>query len=549
MPHTRQELLKIQKRLVRRIKREIDESIGTLTPALQKYRKDYEQEFSRFKTSSMSELIDNVLAADIVFVADYHTSRYSQQTPVKIMDELIARDREVILCVEMVQIEHQAALDAFMRGDICDEEFLEHIDYERSWGFKWGNYKPIFDFAREYDIRVAGINSQGHGLKKRDRRAAKVIAAEKLAAPDAVVVVHDGDLHVAKNHLPGEVSNILGETCERLHCLRIFQNNESVYWRLAERGTDDTEVVRLGGDAFCVINTTPLNKYQSYLNWEANREELNPFISSNWMISGQRSLDYSDQLQEIIFTIADFFDIPRKGLDDFQLYTTGDLEFFRLLREEKAYTEREIQNITVQVLKGESYFITREHIIYLGNLSLSHAAEEATHFIDHQCSGDLESAIEARHAFYYRVMREAVGWTGSKIINRKRKCYVEEDFTRFLAETAGKKLPPKAAETRRICRYVLQHKKMERKLLRRRKSTKLKPSLKKIFNLPTNLHLGVTHALGYMLGEKLFRALNDDRIDKAEVKKLFFEDYSDPERPFEVYMHYAGRMEHLAGED
>ncbi len=550
MPGTRLELLKIQKRLVQRIKSEIDESIGPLSPALRKYRKEYEREFARFEISGMQELLENLLRSDVVFVADYHTSHYSQQTLVKILDDLVRHDKEIVLCVEMVQIKHQAALDAFMRGDICDDEFLERIDYEHTWGFKWGNYKPIFDFAREHGIRVAGINyaqeTPSHSLEQRDRRAAEVVAAEALAAPKSVVVVHDGDLHIAKKHLPRDVADILGKTRSKMRCMRVFQNNESVYWRLAERERERTEVVRLRRDSFCVINTTPLVKYQSYLNWEANSEELNPFISSNWMISEQKSLNYSDQLQEIICTIAEFFGIPRDGLDDFQLYTTGDLDFFRILRHDKTYTEKEIQNITVQVLKGESYFITRKHIIYLGNISLSHAAEEATHFIDHQCSGDLEDALEAHQAFYYRVMREAVGWLGSKIINNKRKCYREVDFEKFLAESAGKKLPPKLAETRRISRYVCQHKKMECKLFRRRKSTNLKPTLKKIFRLPMNLHLGVTHALGYMLGDKFFYALAADEIGKNELKDLFYEDYSDPERPFEVYMHYTERMDRIA---
>ncbi len=547
MPGTRLELLRIQKRLVQRIKGEIDESIGPLNPALRKYRKEYEREFARFEISDTSELLENMLHSNVIFVADYHTSRYSQQTLVKILHELIEHDKKIVLCIEMVQIKDQPVLDAFMRGDICDDEFLERIDYERTWGFKWGNYKPIFDFAREHGIRVAGINytqeKRLQSLERRDRRAAKVVAAEALAAPQAVVVVHDGDLHVAKKHLPNTVADILKKKRNKMRCLRVFQNSESIYWQLAENGHEDIDAVRLGRDAFCVINTTPLVKFQSYLNWEANREELNPFISSNWMISGQKSLDYSEQLQEIIYTLADFFGIPRDGLDNFQLYTTGDLNFFRLLRQDKNYTEKEIQDITVQVLKGESYFITREHIIYLGNLSLSHAAEEATHFIDHQCSGDLEAAIEAHQAFYYRVMREAVGWLGSKIINHKRKCYIEADFEQFLVESTGKKLPPKLAETRRICRYVCQHKKMERKLFRRRKSTPPKPTLKTIFRLPTNLHLGVTHALGYMLGEKFFHALADDKIGKEKLKGLFYEDYSDPERAFEVYMHYAEKLD------
>ncbi len=551
MKSARDELLEVQKRLVKRIKREIDESIGLLNPELAKYKKEYEQEFRRYRISDKVELVAELIRSDVIFVADYHTLKHSQLTLVAILDRLVRAGRDIVLCVEMVEIEQQDVLDAFMRGDVKDEEFLRQIDYEESWGFPWSNYRPIFEFAKKHAIRVVGINSRPAGgegsLKERDGLAGEVVAKEVLANPRAAVVVHDGDLHIAAKHLPREVALVLeGERREK-RFLMIFQNSERIYWKLAEPPNEQADVVRLRRDAFCVMSSTPLVKYQSYLNWEANREELTPVVSSNWMLSGQRSIDISEQMQETIDTIAGFFGIESDGLSDFQLYTTGDLDFFRQFREDNRYSEKEIQDITVQILKGESYFITRGHIIYLGNLSISHAAEEATHFIDHQCGGDLEGPLEQAQAFYYRTMREALGWLGSKVINPKRMCYKEKDFRDFLDENAGRKLPLKQEETRRICRYVVQHKKMERKLFksraRKRTGRYPAPTLRKIYRLPVSLHLGVTHGLGYMLGDSLYHALLLGRVSKEEMRVLFYEKYQEPDRPFEVYMHYAERME------
>ena len=44
----------------------------------------------------------------------------------------------------------------------------------------------------------------------------------------------------------------------------VLQNLEEIYWQLAENGKEQEEVVSLGEDRFCVFNTSPLAKYESY---------------------------------------------------------------------------------------------------------------------------------------------------------------------------------------------------------------------------------------------------------------------------------------------
>ena len=544
MKSAREELLDVQKRLVKRFKRDIDESIGLLSPELAEYKKEYEQEFRRYRISDKAELVGELIRSDVIFVADYHTLKHSQLTLVAILDELLRAGRDFVLCVELVEIGRQAVLDAFMRGDVKDEEFLRQIDYEESWGFPWSNYKPIFEFAKKHAIRVVGINSRPAGregsLKERDGLAGEVVAKEALANPGAAVVVHDGDLHIAAKHLPGEVALVLqGERGEK-RFLRIFQNSERIYWKLAGTPGEQADVVRLRRDAFCVMSSTPLVKYQSYFNWENNREELTPVVQSDWMLSREASLDYGEQVHRIVRTIAGFFEIGEEGLEDFTVYTTGDLDFLERLRENGEYTPDEVKDITVQILKNESYFITKGHILYLANLSLDHAAEEAAHFINHVCAGSAEEPLEYEADFYYRAMKETIGWLGSKVINLKRTCYKEKDFHDYLNENAGKKLPPYQEEIRRISRYVKQHKAMERRLFRKGAR---RPTLRRIFGLPISVHIGVTHALGYMLGDKLYFAMMSGDVKKEEIRRLFYEPLHEPGRAFELYMHYAERME------
>ena len=60
-------------------------------------------------------------------------------------------------------------------------------------------------------------------------------------------------------------------------------------------------------------------------------------------------------------------------------------------------------------------------MVYLGNLSMNHASEEATHFLRHVMSG-CQEPLNLVDAFYARALEEAVGFLGSKMLNHKRKC-------------------------------------------------------------------------------------------------------------------------------
>src|SRR5205807_435060 len=76
----------------------------------------------------------------------------------------------------------------------------------------------------------------------------------------------------------------------------------------------------------------------------------------------------------------------REALDGVQVYTAGDLSFLQTLSN-RGFSKKEIHTIERQILARESYYIPRARIAYLANLSVNHAAEEATHFLRHVVSG------------------------------------------------------------------------------------------------------------------------------------------------------------------
>lgn len=546
----RRELIAIQKRLWRRLRQEIHSSLDEEPGNVSVYLEEYERELEEFESpASRDDLLASVLSAELVYVGDYHTLRQSQKTLLRLLTAATLARPEVILALELVHMGQQPALDAYMKGEVDEGEFKKLIRYDETWGFEWRNYRELFTLARRRGVRVVGINSdpKGHDrdhLLERDLRAAEVVVRETLAHPRALVFVFDGDLHVARDHLPLVVDSLLERAGKKREKTLVHQNSEAIYWRLAAKGQEnEVSIVRLRRDAFCVFNASPIEKLQSYINWQSERDELTPKEDSDWaeiMAEDEEDLDdeepstgqdYTEQVLGFIQTLARFLGIERDDLDDFELFTVKDLDFLDFLAER--FSKRELEDLKRQVATGESYFIPKGNIIYLGDLSVSNAAEEAAHFLHWKCSG---GAIEQRDPFfdfYLRALTEALGFFGSKVVNPKRECWRESDCLKFLVRhPAGRTLTPEERFQRQACELVLQHKANERRKLDGGRWSRLS----RIYEQDDSMHLRVTHMLGHLLGERLFDGLVAGEVEKDYIRSLFHERHESARTAFERYM-------------
>ncbi len=542
----RRELIAIQKRLWRRLHREIQSSLAEQPGNVAIYLEEYERELASFEApATRDDLLASVLSADIVYVGDYHTLRQSQRTLVRLLTAATLTRPEVILALELVHADQQDVLDRFMKGEIDDDTFKREIRYEETWAFDWRNYREIFTLARRRQVRVVGINSdpkrhpRDH-LLERDLRAAEVVARMSLENPRALVFVFDGDLHVARDHLPLVVDSLLERAGKTRQKTLVHQNSEAIYWALAHEGKEhEVSIVRLRRDAFCVLNASPIEKLQSYINWQTERDELTPKDDSDWAeimaeddddddepSTGQ---DYTEQVLGFVKTLAGFLGIARDDLDDFELFTVKDLDFLDYLA--GRFTKRELEDIKRQVATGESYFIPKGNIIYLGDLSVSNAAEEVAHFIHWKCSGNTAPSNDPLFDFYLRTITEALGFFGSKVVNHKRDCWREQDCEAYLLRH-GKGGTPEENFQRQACALVLQHKQNERRKLNGGRWGRLS----KIYEQPPPMHMRVTHMLGHMLGEKLYDALVAGEISKDFIRELFFERLTSGRKAFKRYI-------------
>jgi hypothetical protein len=537
------ELIAIQQRIVDRLKREIESSLGRLSPSVEIYYDEYFRELSSYeRVASKHELVEACAAADIVYCGDYHTLRQSQQTAQKLIWELLLAGRDVTVAVEMVGTRHQHELDRYIAGQLTDEQFLAAIDYGNTWDFHWDPYRRLLGLCRREGLRVLALNSDpaesATRVLERDHHAAEVIVAATLARPGSVVFALTGDLHVARDHLPLIVDSMLQTRGESRRRVVVHQNAEPIYWKLAAEGRErEADVVKLADDCWCVLSATPLVKLQSYLNWEQNHAELCAFTHPEWRCADGEP-DYSEQMQELVSTIAGFLGIEEDGLDDFSIYTTGDLDFLDKLANDERFNAREIAEIKRQVRASESYFIPRANIIYLADLSTHRAAEEAAHFINTICGGFDGAKRTAEDAFYYRAVKEALGFFGSRIIDHKRYCMSFQDFRDFLVANRGRRLDAEGDAVREIGRLALKHREAEEGWLR----TGRLVGVSHLCERPAPVANGLVHALGYILGDKLYNALVAGDVDKRFVRALFYDELP-PESAKERYLALVKKLD------
>lgn len=523
----RAELLTLQKKLFLRNKKIIDASVIPEERSFAEYERAYKKAVARYnRISSVEEVESALLKARIIFVGDYHTLNQSQRSFLRILRSFIKKNDRFCIGLEVVQSRHQAFLDLYREGKLSDQVFLNKIGFREHWFFDlWENFRPLIDFARYHHIPLYGVEANPQSaptLAQRDRETAKLIFDIHKKNPDRKIFVFVGDLHLAPSHLPREVKKIFGKVGKPPPMVTLYQNSESIYWKLAALGKEDALVVRISKNEFCRLHTPPIIAQQSYLNWLEHEEGVFDYADAK-----QTFLGYLDQ-------IAAFLKIKLgKEKEEVEVFTCGDLSFLKCLRQAKAFSRRELREIKRQILRSESYYIPKKKYVYLANVSINHAAEEASHTLKHLCAGE-EFPRAMQDAFYANVLHEALGFFGSKIVNHKRKCLRPSDARRLYLY-----LKKSGAQFQRSLEYHTAQLFLDHE---RRVKEGFPFHANKISALSVDLFLSLTHAIGYYLGEKLFYGLLAGQISRDKVRALFFDAMEEEGDPVKRYFELVAKL-------
>ncbi len=516
MANLRQQLLKIQKRNYERNLQLVQESLGH-NARVKKYEAEYQKYLRRYlEISSKSELIRQILQSDVVFHGDYHTLGQSQRSILRVLRE-VADKRELLLAMEMIHGEDQASLDKYMAGKLSEKKFLEQISYQEKWPFPWEHFKPILDFCRLNKIRVVGINcstgENAQSLPERDLFAAQVIAREMIKYDQHLIYVVDGDFHISPNHLPRQLDKLCKHMGMEYSRTIVYQNAENLYWSLCRQGLEESHVLRIDGESFCIMNTMPANKIQSYLNWLEYSEEAYYPVTQEWDDEAYEGQGLTiEKMVEIICQLLKI-DLNPEIFSQLEIYYAANLDFMDVvydIPELHAY----IPDIKNKMKREEGFLLdyfsgtTRKFLIYLPNTNINMASEEAMHFINVAMRGPLKYELPPFDQFYRVAVTECLGFFGSKLINEKRKAQTEASLKKIIGNLDEQEnLSEDKKEMKAIARGMLGQ-------LHSLRDKKSMLSFKSKFRADVESKYSVMLAtqLGYVLGNKLYYAVKREKV-------------------------------------
>ncbi|NOK35946.1 hypothetical protein HMI49_22345 [Corallococcus exercitus] len=509
--------------LFRRQRAQIARVVEGRTEAFRAYEARYRRRTSTYqRVVPLTHVHQRIAASDLVYVGDYHTLPLAQQTYLDLVERALASGRRVVLALECVEGRHQAALDAYLAGRLPERTLLSRLGHGPTPGSGPGaGIRAVLAFAKRLKLQVAAIDRRAQGersLALRDAFAAERIAHVARAEDVPLVMVLVGQFHAAPCHLPAQVERALGEAHPR-RGLVVYQNAEGLWWRLAREGRlGNAEAVELADGALCLMNASPVLCQQSFLDYLEAEGDDAPLLDRS---AAERFRD----MAELIGGLAGV-SVGRE-LDSVEVTTAADGDVLARIRQRGRFTQAELSQLRKHILSRESGYIPRARTAYLASLSLNHAAEEAAHFVRHCAVGDaMDAPRGASEAFYARCLEEALGFFGSKLINPRRTCPSVTEWARRFGEARGLE--------RQIAAFVLAHKATESEAPD--EAVKLLPLRR------DRLFHGVSHALGYLLGDSLYRAFDAGQVDTADIRALFRDPLEDPRG---AYLAWAARLRGL----
>jgi uncharacterized iron-regulated protein len=115
-------------------------------------------------TKSGDELSDRALddklrAARVVYVGEQHPNPHDHAAELEVLARMYAVDPSTGFGFEMLPRTYQGSLDAYVSGALDEAGFLRAVNWEHTWGFPWGLYKPLLEFCRAHHLPAFALNA------------------------------------------------------------------------------------------------------------------------------------------------------------------------------------------------------------------------------------------------------------------------------------------------------------------------------------------------------------------------------------------------------
>ena len=507
---------------------------------LLRYAQDFERSLpASFTRIENSEMIETILRRRIILFGDFHTFKQTQRALLRLLRDILAVTPrpKIVLALELLKSRYQRQLESFMSGEISEEEFLQEVNYSREWGFPWHHYKPLIELARDHMIPVVCVNSDHPGprsLEMRDGTCARLLANASEEYPDHIVFCLIGEYHLADNHLPATLWNELArrDSDAATPLMRILCNVDRYYFDLDGSGKPlgSTEVLRLKRDFYCILNSPPWMKWQSFALWEEMRtgfpgsiEHADSGADADDDHGDDDAFDLDFQFLGLAKTLSSFLglDLTKRDLVKFHSQFSPTAEFATEALISAGYSKRDVAVMVESAALEGYYFDCKSRTLLITTVSINNLAEAAGQYLLALGSGFVEGAGSEAERFSKNALKRAAGIIGSKILNPRRKTKDHAFHINYLEQTVRRRLLGYARIRRQVSRAVLLALGTYDSLIGAWESSR--PSQDVTALLKTeNLSRGEVSAdFGRVLGAGLYAGVMRNRVPADWIKSLF----------------------------
>jgi uncharacterized iron-regulated protein len=104
-------------------------------------------------------LDDKLRAARVVYVGEEHPNPHHHAAEVEVLERTYAAEPSLGLGLEMLPRTMQDSLDGYLGGAIDEAAFLKAVDWDETWGYDWGFYRPLLEFCRLHHLPAFALNA------------------------------------------------------------------------------------------------------------------------------------------------------------------------------------------------------------------------------------------------------------------------------------------------------------------------------------------------------------------------------------------------------
>ncbi len=108
--------------------------------------------------SDLDTIVDGLGEQRVVFVGEQHDRYEHHLTQLEIIRRLHQRHAQLAIGMEAFQQPFQSHLDAYVAGELSEQELLRDSEYYARWRFDFRLYAPILRYAREHRLAVVALN-------------------------------------------------------------------------------------------------------------------------------------------------------------------------------------------------------------------------------------------------------------------------------------------------------------------------------------------------------------------------------------------------------